>query len=451
MRSVVITLILLTALPIFAADPLLSGSVRVRVENWGWFDTRTDAQDDYTFLGAQIRLAAKKTFGSIEGQLELAAPVLVNLPDRAVLPAPRGQLGLGASYYAANAEDTTAGLFVKQAFLRGRTWRAGRFEFGDGLEYVPADAQLAAFRRDRIAHRLVGTFAFSHVGRSFDGVQFNARNWTVLAARPTAGVFRVEGGPGLEDVGLLYGSWVHSSATRDARVFLISYRDDRGLVKTDNRPAAARNLDREEIRIATIGGHWIAKVGNANVLLWAAAQGGDWGTLDHHALALDAEAGTQLTKTTSIRGGWYRSSGDDDPADDDHETFFQILPTPRVYARFPFYNAMNSNDVFLQFAVKPHAKLSLQSELHRLGLSSDRDLWYAGGGAFEKGSFGFAGRPSSGSDDLATVLDVSATYKPNAKTDVTLYAARAFGGDAVKAIFAGDSATYVYVEVVRRF
>jgi hypothetical protein len=153
----------------------------------------------------------------------------------------------------------------------------------------------------------------------------------------------------------------------------------------------------------------------------------------------------------NVRAGWFRSSGDDNRDDADHGTFFQLLPTPRVYARFPFYNAMNSNDVFVQVSAKPHAKVSLQSELHRLTLSDDADLWYAGGGAFDDRAFGYAGRPSSGNSDLATVLDLSADLKLTSTTNVTFYVARAFGGDVVGAIFDGDSATIGYVEVLKRF
>lgn len=82
------------------------------------------------FLGAQLRLAAKKKFGAVEGQLKLAAPLLLNPPDHAVAPAPRGALGLGANYQQAdNSGTSAAGVFVKQAFLRFDTLRLGRFEF----------------------------------------------------------------------------------------------------------------------------------------------------------------------------------------------------------------------------------------------------------------------------------------------------------------------------------
>jgi hypothetical protein len=450
-RSSILTILLLSITIPALAEDVVTGSIRIRVEDWHWFETPA-AEDDYTFLGAQLRIAAKKKIGSAEGQFELAAPLLLNLPEHAVAPAPRGALGLGANYQQANNSGTSAaGLFVKQAFVRFDRFRLGRFEFADGSEHPPADPQLAGVRRDRVAHRLIGTFAFSHVGRSFDGIQADGKTWTILAARPTKGVFRVHGGEHLDDVGLLYGSWTRSSPASDVRMFAIGYQEDRDVVKTDNRPAAIRATDREQLRVSTIGAHSIVKRGNANFLLWGALQGGEWGTLNHRAAAVALEAGWQFP-AASLRTGWYRSSGDDDPADNDHGTFFQILPTPRIYARFPFYNGMNSNDLFLQMSgLNVHPKVTLQSELHRLTLSSRDDLWYAGGGAFEDDTFGYSGRPSNGSNDLATTLDVAVIFKPNAATDFTFYVARAFGGDVVSAIFEGEDATFAYAEVTWRF
>jgi len=44
-----------------------------------------------------------------------------------------------------------------------------------------------------------------------------------------------------------------------------------------------------------------------------------------------------------VRGGSF-AARENKPSDDQHNTFFQVLPTPRVYARFPFYNLMNNKD-----------------------------------------------------------------------------------------------------------
>lgn len=462
-RVPIVVLLLLCAAAA-SADPIqFSGSVRARVENWSFFDD-TDLDSDYTYLGTIVRgSAAQKVNEHFDWQIDLAAPILVNLPDNAIAAAPRGQLGLGGSYFAANdGDDTVASLFPKQAFLRykwgANALRVGRFEFADGGEVAPKNPVLAQVKSTRVGQRLIGPFGFSHVGRSFDGVQYShnseSLSFTALAFRPTVGVFDVEGLDEIDDVTVAYGSITYSRPNADERLFVIGYSDERRhVVKTDNRPAGPRNLDRDAIDVVTIGGHYLAAFGKWNVLAWAAWQTGEWGRLDHSAGAIDLEAGYHFDTPLKpvLRGGIFRSTGDDDPGDGEHGTYFQVLPTPRVYARFPFYNAMNSTDAFVQFAIKPTAKLTLTSEAHLLSLTDDADLWYAGGGAFEETSFGYAGRPSNGHDGFARVIDFGVDYTLDAKTSFTLYAGQAFGGDVVDAIFADDDARFVYLEVTRRF
>ncbi len=460
MKYVVSLALLFAAAAAALADPVkLSGSVRVRAEGWSFFET-PGFDDQYIFGAALVRAsAAQQVNPNLDWQFELAAPILLSLPDHAVAPAPRGQLGTGGSYYAANGDTNVASIFPKQAFARWKNGahsiRAGRFEFGEGNEVTPKNASLAAVKTARIAQRLIGPFGFSHVMRSFDGVHyvFNtpAMNVTAAAFRPTVGAFNADGLGEIDDIGAVYAAYTRPGANDDLRVFVIGYRDRRGLVKTDNRPAAVRAQDLEDVRVSTIGAHYLRAFGNANLLAWIALQGGEWGALDHRASAIALEGGYNFAHDRKLRVGLFASSGDDDPNDDEHRTFFQVLPTARAYARFPLYNAMNSTDAFVMFSMKPHAKVTLASELHALKLTESRDLWYAGGGAFEKRSFGFSGRPSNGHDDFAHVLDFSADYAMNAKTNFHAYVGFARGGDVVDAIFTDDKARFVYVEVTRRF
>lgn len=101
-----------------------------------------------------------------------------------------------------------------------------------------------------------------------------------------------------------------------------------------------------------------------------------------------------------VCGGYFRRTGDGNPTDGTHNTHFQMLPTPRIYARMPFYNMMNNEDVFVQLRLKPHAKLALRTDLRHLRLSNERDLWYLSGGAFQRNTFGFVVRPSNGSKNM---------------------------------------------------
>jgi hypothetical protein len=450
-------ILFLVAFPGVAQPIEFAGSIRLRGEAWSWFEA-PGHEDDYSFLGSIIRASASQKRASSAWQVELAQPTLIDLPDHAAAPAPLGQLGMGASYFAANGEENPAGLFVKQAWFRidrgSAALRIGRFEFNDGTEVAPKDAALAAIKQQRISQRLIGTFGFTHVGRSFDGAHatWSGGNLqgTLIAARPTAGAFRVDGGSTLDDVDLVYGSVTRSAAKADMRLFGILYRDDRGLVKSDNRPAAVRSGDRESIDIVTLGGHYVRLLGASDVLLWGAIQSGEWGRLDQSSYAFAGEGGRRWSRG-ALRAGMYLGSGDCDPADGDHDTFVQILPTPRAYARFPFYNAMNSRDLYAIGSFRATPTLRVTSEVHRLRLATLSDLWYAGGGAFEETSFGFAGRPSGGSRDLATVVDVGAELAIGKKTSVGAYVGLASGGDVIDSIYGGTDARFAYLEVTRRF
>lgn len=235
------------------------------------------------------------------------------------------------------------------------------------------------------------------------------------------------------------------------------YRDD--VLKTDNRALDSRRGDREHINVATFGGHYLRVTSTASgpvdVLLWGAVQTGSWGSLAHRAGAVAAEIGWQPTLGTLapwIRGGYNYGSGDGDPNDARHGTFFQLLPTPRVYARFPFFGMMNSGDAFGELIIRPRGKFTVRADVHALHLASRDDLWYLGGGAFQPATFGYAGRPSSGRSGLATLYDVSADLTLNPHVGVTGYYSHAIGKQVIGAIYpAGSTGQFGYLELLVRF
>ena len=459
--------------PITVGPVTVSGSVRTRVEAWNWFDGAAD--DQYVYSGTIGRVALRQARPRVDWQVEFAIPILLGLPAAAIAPGPQGQFGLGAAYFAANDNVRNAAhLFVKQGFVRfkdlggrpGQSLAVGRLEFVDGAEVAPADRTLAALKRDRLAHRLLGSFAFSHVGRSFDGVHYSSGgsriNVTGLAARPTWGVFQVNGWGDL-DVNVFYGAVTgqvpHASRPAEWRAFALGYRDYRSAaIKTDARPLPDRRGDTSDINLVTIGGHYVAaattRYGTLDVLVWGAAQRGSWGSLSHRAAAVAAEAGWQpgaSARRPWIRGGWNYGSGDGNPADRTHGTFFQVLPTPRIYARFPFFNMMNVSDGFGELVIRPGARLTARFDAHALRLASVDDLWYQGGGAFEPATFGFAGRPSNGSTNLATLLDAGAEYAVSPRIALGAYYAVARGGAVVTGTYASRHAQFGYAELTVRF
>jgi hypothetical protein len=453
----------------------VAGSLRTRLELWDWFEG--DGNNSYGYLGNLLRVSLGQSKKTWDWQVELAVPVLLGLPDDAIAPGTQGQLGLGATYFASNDRSRNAAMvFPKQGFVRfkglggveGQSLRLGRMEVIDGSEVVPGNATLAAVKRDRIAHRLLGNFGFSHVGRSFDGAQYalNKRklNLTLFGGRPTRGVFQVDGWGELDIntyYGALTGQLAAGKGAGEWRVFGLGYSDYRdGVLKTDNRVTAVRRADTEHINIGTFGGHYIhsapTSAGDFDFLLWGAAQTGSWGRLSHRAYAGAAEMGFQPNIVPRlrpwIRAGYNYGSGDESAEDGAHGSFFQVLPTPRVYARFPFFNMMNSADAFGELILRPHRRLTLRTDWHALRLASKQDLWYLGGGAYQPWTFGYTGRAAANSGGLAMLLDVSADYAVNANLALAGYAGHASGRSMIETIYPkGKNGNFGYLELTWRF
>jgi hypothetical protein len=453
----------------------LTLSERARGEFVDFFEPPDDAATAgahrYAFFASQMRVGARVTYPRAQLVVEVQDTRFANLPDDASLAAPFGNLGPGAIYFAHTRDRFQGETFLKQAHLTlrrsGFAATGGRFEYSDGLETIPGDATLAALKRMRIAERLVGPFGYTHVTRSFDGLRFTyddaALNATAFASHPTDGGYEVSANREIDDVTLaslaLTAKRLPHGPPADARLFYLYYEDARdGPLKVDNRARDVRAADTRDIRVHSFGGHAISAIdlgpGTADVLVWGVFQFGDWGRLDHGAWAYALEAGYQVGRLPGapwLRLGYDRSSGDADSGDGEHRTFFQVIPTPRIYAQFPFYNLMNSEDAFVQLITKPHPRVSVRCDYHWLRLTSSRDLWYSGGGATNDDVFGFAGVPSTGRNELAHLVDAGVTVTLPLRLMLYLYYAHAFGQGVVSGTFDGEQADYGYVELTYRY
>jgi hypothetical protein len=167
--------------PMKLGDVTVTGTLRTRVYGWDWFEA-SSGNNQYGYSGNLLRVNFSEQRKGWEWDAELAAPFLFGLPDNATAPAPQGALGLGSNYFSANGNSQYSGMvFPKQLYVRMKglgpgeagALQVGRFEFNDGTELAPKNATLATLKRDRISQRLIGTFGWSDVGRSFDGTRFS--------------------------------------------------------------------------------------------------------------------------------------------------------------------------------------------------------------------------------------------------------------------------------------
>jgi hypothetical protein len=450
-------------------------SERVRGEFVDWFrppsGTAPVNAHRYNFFASQLRVGARVTFPHIQFVLEMQDTRILNLPRKASLAPPIGNLGPGATYFSHTRDADQGEPFLKQGYLTfrrsGLSASVGRFEYSDGLETIPADPTLAWLKRNRLGERLVGPFGYTHVTRSFDGgrIAYDHPNLnvTAFATHPTAGGFEVSANRELDRISLaglsLTVKQLMDVLPTDLRAFYLYYDDTRKEpLKVDNRPRPVRVADKDRIAVHTWGGHAITAIdagpGTLDALLWTAFQAGDWGFLDHYGWAYAVELGYQLPRlpwAPWLRLGYNRSSGDDDPTDSEHMTFFQMLPTARIYAQFPFFNLMNNEDSFVQLILKPHSRVTVRSDYHWLRVTEPRDLWYAGGGATNDDVFGFSGIPSGGRRELAHLVDLGITIRLHERLTTYLYYGHAFGQGVVRNTFPGKDANYGYVDLTFRY
>lgn len=453
----------------------LSGNLRTRVEGFDWFQP-TSGDNTYAYSGNLLRIGLSQRKETFDWNAEFAVPFILGLPANPTGPGAQGALGVGGNYFVANGrKQNIAGIFPKQMYIRftqiggskAHTLKVGRFEFLDGSETAPANATLANLKANRVNQRLIGAFQWTDVGRSFDGVQYGftkkGGTFAFVGGVPTRGVFQADGwgwnkvGFGYTSLTKAWGTGLHKAETRGLALF---YDDWRSVLKTDNRAAGVRAGEFSNIKIWTAGGNSIHVIetgsGALDAVVWGVMQTGQWGNQGHSAYAFDVEGGWQpkiLPKLKPwLRGGYSVTSGDGNPNDNTHGTFFQVLPTPRPYARFPFFNMMNNIDRFGSLTLRPHAKITTTSEFHSLSMQNANDLWYQGGGAFQPWSFGYVGRPVSGQKSLANLYDTQVEYRMNPRFTFLAYYGYAQGLAAMRAVYPlGKNGSFGYGEVLIRF
>jgi hypothetical protein len=381
-------------------------------------------------------------------------------------------LGTGGAYFDASGDTASRQVYLKYLSVKlrdlaaGLDVQAGRFGYASGAEAPSGIPKIETVKRQRVDSRLIGEFEWSLYQRSFDGARADYRRgaYQVTAAwlRPTQGGFEEDANAhmarvnvGAVALSVKPGAWIPRT---DMQLFLYRYDDTRSVrARPDNSGRGAPAVD---VGVTTIGASLVsaqpAGKGELDTLLWSAGQFGDWYGDEHAAWAIAAEAGYQWSAAAWrpwVRGGLNFSSGDGDPGDASHGTFFQMLPTARKYAFSAVYTQMNLRDVFAQIILRPLPALSVRADLHGLDLASEADRWYFGSGAIQNqgAAFGFGTRTSGGARALGSIVEGSVEYAISPHWTVGGYAGRMAGGDVVESSFAGDRLTFAYVESLIQF
>lgn len=441
-----------------------------RADSWSYFQPKPGGGDpNYGYIANRLQFGIEghATRYDFVGALQYVQ--FGGLPTDASGP---GQLGIGATYYDTNGGTDPGQLYLRYANITfkdvapGLNIRVGRMGYTSGAETASGDAKIEAVKRQRLDSRMIGEFEWSIFQRGFDGgrVDYTRPAWQATAAayHPTQGGFERNGDVEITDITVLAGTaGVHPGQVlphTELMAFAYRYDDTRAVTaRPDNEGRTAASAD---VRINTFGGTlagaYPAATGQADALLWIVGQNGTWYDRSHRAYAFAAEAGYQWTDLPWkpwVRAGIDRASGDDDPTDTTHGTFFPMLPTARKYSLSSTYAFMNLDDRFVQAFLRPADRLNIRVDLHLLNLVEAADRWYTGSGATQSSGtiFGYSGRASQGATPFGTVIEGSADLAIRRHWSVNGYIGYINGRDVVERTFAGDRLTFAYLENVLTF
>jgi hypothetical protein len=428
----VLILLNLVAVPVAAqvneatdVRPLLHNVTRV--ESWSFFEPPPAGGDpDYALVSNRARLAVQVDTRRVAFEGAFQYSQVIGLPEDAFGPGP---LGPGALYFAAAGTPAAYQLYLKSISVRLKqvvprlSLQVGRMAYESG-EGTP------------VAGRLIGTADWTTFERAFDGARldYETNTWRAHASfvMPTQGAFEESASPTIGKVQLATAR----VQTRGIELFTHNYRDTRAVnARPDNTGIAADAVD---INLQTVG----ASAAVHGLTLWGAYQRGDWYGDAHRAFSFSAEARHAWSDRPwrpAVTGGVLYASGDEDPNDASHDTFFPMVPTTRPDLLRGTYAQMNLRDIYGTIGFSLGEGVQVAGEVHYLSLAHQLDRWYSGTGAtaFDGEYFGFSSRRSTLRRGLGTYLQLSATATIHPVWTVSVAGGLVRGGDVVRRQFAG--------------
>jgi hypothetical protein len=408
------------------------------VEAWSFFaPPGRDADADYTLVSNRARLAVAVDFRRVrfEGSFQYAQ--LFGLPREAFGPGP---FGPGALYHAAARTPQAFQLYFKSMSLTLK-------DVVPHLSVQVGRMSHASDEESRQRGRLIGNADWTVFERAFDGarVDYRRQSWRIRSAflMPTQGGFEESASPTIGKVQLATAEF----SSRYGAIFAHRYRDTRAVgARPDNTGIAVDGVD---VNVQTYGG----SVAVAGIDVWGAWQRGNWYGDPHEAFSVMATARHTWPRARwqpVLRGEVLYASGDRDPNDAQHGTFFPMLPTTRPDLLRGVYAQMNLRDVAAGASVQLHPRVRVDADLHLLALARRQDRWYSGTGATAFGGdyFGFSSRASTLRTGLGTFVQAAATttLKPYWTTSAAVGVIR--GGDVVRRQFAGRTLWVMAIDSV---
>ena len=436
-------------------------NVRLRNELWDTFEKK-GVETDNTFDFFLVR--ARGFFDVFWEELYVHAMIQgikgLNLPEN-------GAFGPGPLYFTASGNDDDPGdlQLVELSFqinnvpYTGFFLKAGRMGIEEGGEVFYGEPKFDLVKRTRLSERLVGNWDWVNVGRRYDGGMIGYENdlfnLSLFGANVLkGGVDFDDGYEWLDSVFVFGGAFTLKKDVfvkgTELRVFNVFYFDNRTPAKT----VAGGSLKINSTGVSVLGVYGFGP-GELDVVGWFAVQTGKFGELDQKAVGFIGEIGYQLP--TLLFKPWLRlgvayASGDGNPSDSDHGTFFNVVPTNhKWYGYMDAIAFSNLEDYYLQLILELHRMISFSVDGHLFRLASDDEFWIGGSGAFNNKAFGYVFfTPVDGEEvrrNLGGELDFTLTLKPIKYLSFDMGYSHFFGGKGVEVVFdREDQMNWFYVQ-----
>lgn len=314
--------------------------------------------------------------------------------------------------------------------------------------------------------RVVGAFDWSNVGRVFDAVKLRTEGdygWIdAFAGRvviPDDGSFNIAND--YDYFSGVYASTKTLIPKQESQLYFLARNVERGspaALGTGLAPfltgASPRDIYTLGMRFKSLPGAY----GPWDYSFEAAGQLGRFkfspvaASQDHEAYAVHAGGGhTWKEAFGSPRVGleYNFASGDENPADGEHQTFENLFPTNhKFYGFMDFMSWQNLHNVRLSGSLKPLKKLTITTDYHAFWMANTSDFFYQVNGA-PRSTGGYGINPGAGSY-IGSEIDVIATYTIKPYANAQLGYGHFFIGDYVKDSLAGGparDADWVYAQL----
>lgn len=205
-----------------------------------------------------------------------------------------------------------------------------------------------------------------------------------------------------------------------------------------------------DLTLFTLGSRFWGKTGPWDYETELAGQWGRWAGDSIQAWMFTIEGGYTFREcpwTPRIGVGYDYASGDDDPTDQNHQTFNQLFPLGHAYFGWAdLVGRQNVHDARVHLTFKPHKKITAKVVMHALWLDEERDALYnAGGAATRRSPFALGGQ------EIGQELDLLVAWKIDTHQSMLFGYSHMWDGHFIKQTGASDDPDLFYVQYAFKF